>query len=64
MPLPGVSVYVQGTTLGTVTSFDGLYTLFITEGEIEGGSLTLVYSYIGYKQQEFTFPVDATAVAD
>lgn len=62
MPLPGVSVYVKGTSTGTVTDFDGLYTLVVKAGEIEGSSLTLVYSYIGFKVQEFIFPVDATAV--
>ena len=57
MPLPGVSVYVQGTTLGTVTDFDGLYTLRINEEDATGDTLTIVYSYVGYKTQEFRFAI-------
>ena len=61
MPLPGVSVYVKGTTLGSVTDFDGLYTLRINEGDITSETLTLVISYVGYKTQEYIFPVDPAA---
>jgi len=61
MPLPGVSVYVKGTTLGSVTDFDGYYTLHVMEGDVTGDSLTLVFSYVGYKTQEYFFPVDTDA---
>ncbi|OAD46624.1 SusC/RagA family TonB-linked outer membrane protein [Polaribacter atrinae] len=44
MPLPGVSVVVSGTTVGTTTDFDGNYTLANTKGDD-----TLVFSYLGYK---------------
>lgn len=37
----------KGTTNGTVTDFDGNYTLELSE------SGTLAVSYIGYKSQEF-----------
>ncbi|WP_422349060.1 SusC/RagA family TonB-linked outer membrane protein [Flagellimonas sp.] len=40
-PLPGVNVIVQGTTNGTQTDFDGLYTISVSEGE------TLTFSYVG-----------------
>ncbi|MCY4562003.1 MAG: SusC/RagA family TonB-linked outer membrane protein [Flavobacteriaceae bacterium] len=43
-PLLGVSVLLQGTTLGTVTDFDGNYTL----PNIESGNYVLVVSYTGY----------------
>jgi TonB-linked SusC/RagA family outer membrane protein len=44
-PLPGVSVVIQGTTTGTITDFDGNYTLEVP------ASATLVFSYIGMKGQ-------------
>ncbi len=44
--IPGVSVYIKGTTSGTITSLDGAYAL-----EVEEGS-TLVFSFIGYVRQE------------
>lgn len=43
-PLPGVSVYLEGTTTGTITDLDGNYTL---KGISAKGSI--VYSYLGYK---------------
>lgn len=45
----GVSVLVKGTTIGTVTDFDGNYTL-----EVPSGKNILEISYIGYKTQEIT----------
>lgn len=45
--LPGVSVIVEGTTVGTATSADGSYTVNVPES---GG--TLIYRYIGYSTQE------------
>lgn len=43
--LPGVTVVVQGTTQGTITDFDGKYSISVpTDG-------TLLFSYIGYKSQ-------------
>ena len=39
----GVSVLVKGTTIGTVTDFDGNFTLEAKKGDI------LVFSFIGYK---------------
>ncbi|MGI9550534.1 MAG: SusC/RagA family TonB-linked outer membrane protein, partial [Aurantibacter sp.] len=46
-PLPGVSVVVQGTTIGVSTDFDGLYSI-----EVEDQGATLVFSYIGFVTQE------------
>jgi TonB-linked SusC/RagA family outer membrane protein len=45
--LPGVSVLVKGTTIGTGTDFDGNYTLNLPEG-----ATTLNFSFVGYKTQE------------
>ncbi len=46
-PLPGVTVVVKGTTIGTVTNIDGNYTL-----NVPANAKTLVYSFIGMKTQE------------
>ncbi|PWJ41913.1 SusC/RagA family TonB-linked outer membrane protein [Sediminitomix flava] len=43
MPLPGVNVKLEGTSTGTVTDFDGNYTLSVGENS------TLVFSYIGFQ---------------
>ena len=42
----GATVMVKGTTSGTITDFDGNFTLKVNEGAI------LVISYIGYQTQE------------
>lgn len=42
-PLIGVSVIVRGTTIGTISDFDGNFKL-----DIPGQSAMLEYSYIGY----------------
>lgn len=55
-PLPGVSVVVKGTTAGTVTDNEGLYTV---NAERNG---TLVFSFIGYLTQEI--PVGGKSVLD
>ncbi len=46
-PLPGASVLIKGTTVGTVTDVDGNYTL-----TVPGEARTLVFSFIGYKTAE------------
>jgi TonB-linked SusC/RagA family outer membrane protein len=46
LPIPGVSVYVESSQIGTQTDFDGNYKLSVPN------SATIVFSYIGYKQQE------------
>nr|WP_320021134.1 TonB-dependent receptor [uncultured Draconibacterium sp.] len=46
-PIPGVSVTVQETTIGTVTDFDGKFTL-----EVPQGSKVLVFSFVGMLAQE------------
>ncbi len=45
--LPGVSVVVKGTTIGTVTDFEGNYMLAVPED-----ATTLVFSFIGMVSQE------------
>lgn len=45
-PVIGASILEKGTTNGTITDFDGNFTLNVAPGA------TLVISYIGYKNQE------------
>lgn len=47
--LPFANVLVKGSTTGTTSDFDGKY-----EIEIEPGSYTLVFSYVGYETKEIT----------
>lgn len=46
-PLPGVSIYVKGSTLGTVTDLDGQYELTVPD---DAG--ILVFSFTGYAPKE------------
>lgn len=46
-PLIGVSVLEKGTTNGTITDFDGNYTLVVT-----GSDAVLQFSYVGYQTLE------------
>lgn len=45
--LPGVTVAVKGTTIGTVTDYEGKYTV-----GVPSGATHLTYSYIGMNTQE------------
>lgn len=47
LSVPGVSVVVRGTTIGTVTDFDGKYTI-----SAPANAQFLVFSFVGYKTQE------------
>lgn len=46
-PLPGVSVSVKGTTQGTVTDFNGQYSI-----DVPTGNSTLVFQFLGMASQE------------
>ena len=46
-PLPGVSIIIKGTTIGTVTDFDGNFNLTNISTDA-----TLVFSFVGMKTQE------------
>jgi TonB-linked SusC/RagA family outer membrane protein len=56
--IPGVSVRVKGTTLGTVTDNNGAYNINVPEG-----ATTLVFSFIGYQTQELAINGQATVNA-
>lgn len=45
-PLPSAAVSIKGTTTGTVTDFDGNFTLPVKEGQ------TLLFNYVGYAPME------------
>jgi len=45
--IPGVSVFVKGTSVGTITQVDGTYHL-----EVPEGSNTMVFSFVGMTTQE------------
>lgn len=47
LPLPGVSIVVKGTTVGTVTNPDGGFTL-----SVPSNAETLQFSFVGMKAQE------------
>ena len=53
--LPGVTVLVRGTTVGTSTNSDGMFTLSAPEGS------TLVFSFVGYATQTATVTAGAPA---
>jgi iron complex outermembrane receptor protein len=44
--LPGVSIVVKGTTNGTITNMDGVFTLNTNKGDV------VQFSFVGYKTQE------------
>jgi TonB-linked SusC/RagA family outer membrane protein len=54
MPVPGVSVVVNGTSSGTITDKDGNFVLRVSENE------TLVFSFVGLKTVEV--PVTSATV--
>ena len=49
-PLPGVSVVVEGTSIGTITDMDGRYSI-----TVPGNGTYLTFSFVGYTRQ--TLPV-------
>ncbi len=59
-PLPGVSVVIKGTTIGTATDADGKYTLNVPDLSVTSG--ILVYSFIGYMPEEV--PVNGRTAID
>jgi TonB-linked SusC/RagA family outer membrane protein len=46
-PIPGVNIFIKGTTIGTITDFNGAYRLVIPKQ-----SEFLVFSYIGFQTIE------------
>ena len=48
MPVPGVNVVIKGTTIGTITSGDGSFSMQAADNDV------LVVTYIGYNTEEVT----------
>lgn len=46
-PLPGVSIVIEGTTIGLITSIEGEYSI-----KVPGPNSVLVFSFVGYKTQQ------------
>lgn len=46
-PLPGATILVKGTTIGTATDFDGMYTI-----EVNDKNVILSFSYVGYEKKD------------
>lgn len=53
--LPFANVLIKGTTTGTTSDFDGKYAL-----EVDPGTYTVVYSYLGYETKEIS-EIEVTA---
>jgi TonB-linked SusC/RagA family outer membrane protein len=47
-PLPGVTIMIEGTTIGTVSDAEGKYGITVPEGS------TLVFSFVGYRSETRT----------
>lgn len=54
VPLPGVNVLISGTTTGTQTDFDGLYSIEASTGDV------LTFSYVGFSPQDVTVGTSST----
>lgn len=52
VPLPGVNVLIEGTTVGTITDINGQYNLEVPNPQ----TASLFYSFIGF--QHLTVPVN------
>src|SRR5690554_156597 len=52
MPLPGANIIETGTSNGTVTDFDGNFSL---EVDVKSGSVTI--SYLGYEDAKMSFSI-------
>ncbi len=50
-PIPGVTISIEGLSLGSVTDFNGNYSLVVPEGS------TLIFSFIGYETQNIVVGV-------
>lgn len=56
-PLIGATILVKGTTTGSITDVDGLYSV-----QVESTPATLVFSYTGYRNQELEVTGAATTL--
>ncbi len=59
-PLAFANVLIKGTTKGTTSDFDGLYEI----ADLDEGTYTLVFSFVGYETQELPVTIVAGQVAE
>ncbi len=57
--LPFVTIYKEGTSIGTVSNLDGAYTL-----GIEKGDHVIIYKYIGYSEHKETVKLTDSVMLD
>jgi TonB-linked SusC/RagA family outer membrane protein len=57
LPIPGVSVSVKGTTTGTITDMNGIYTITVPES-----ARMLVFSFVGMQAQDV--PISSASKID
>ena len=55
LPLPGVTVQIKGSSKGTITNFDGEFTLRVPDQDA-----ILVFSFLGYKSKEVSVESQST----
>ncbi len=56
LPLPGVNVVISGSTVGTQTDFDGLYSIEATQVDV------LSFSFVGFQSQDITVGASNTII--
>ena len=61
-PLVGANVVVEGTSLGAATGVNGDYTINVSAGTVDGNTVVIMASYIGYKSTSVSVevPVDGS----
>ena len=59
-PLAFANVLIKGTTTGTISDIDGLYSF----EDLAPGPYTLVFSFVGYETQEINATVEAGKVTE
>lgn len=59
-PLAFANVLIKGTTTGTTSDFDGLYSF----EDLDPGNYTLIFSFVGYETQEIAINVVAGKVTE
>ena len=57
-PLPGVTVRIKGTQMGTATDVDGRFELPVPEN----GKYALIFSFVGYRVREVDANTDLSKV--
>ena len=59
-PLAFANVLIKGTTKGTTSDFDGLYQF----ENLEPGTITLIFSFVGYETQEIQVTIVAGKITE